>query len=341
MEWYYEKDGVQKGPIQESELKALHDQGAITSGNLVWREGMADWSSYEAVFNGAGREVSTQSVECPTCGARVAASELIPAGDKAVCPNCRDEYAQGLREGLKNPVRSAVSRGTGGMTPNGELRAEARAALSGYWLSAVGVVFLFQVVQQGAALIPIAGPIIQLLISGALTLGLYQFFMGLNRDEPVSVGTLFNGFSMFGQGLGIYFVMWIMISLAAIAAAIPGGLMMVYVMMQGTALPENDPIFIAGIFVAMVPAMIVWFYMFLRYSLAFFIANDTPELGVIASLKQSAQMMQGRKGKLFFLYLSFIGWHFLGILALGIGMLWSMSYMFAASAAFYDDLKEA
>jgi hypothetical protein len=50
---------------------------------------------------------------------------LIPAGARQVCPHCRDTYAQGLKEGVRNPIALVSGRGTGGATPNRELRAMA------------------------------------------------------------------------------------------------------------------------------------------------------------------------------------------------------------------------
>ena len=51
-------------------------------------------------------------------------------------------------------------------------------------------------------------------------------------------------------------------------------------------------------------------------------------------------MMKGHKFDLFFLHLSFIGWFFLSIFTLGIGLLWIMPYMLTAQAAFYQDVKK-
>lgn len=48
--------------------------------------------------------------------------------------------------------------------------------------------------------------------------------------------------------------------------------------------------------------------------------------------------MDGFKAKLFFLDLSFIGWHFLSIITFGIGYLWLTPYISATKAAFYQNL---
>ena len=50
-------------------------------------------------------------------------------------------------------------------------------------------------------------------------------------------------------------------------------------------------------------------------------------------------MMNGHKGKLFLLDLSFIGWIIVGALCCGIGTLWVAPYMQAAKTSFYEELK--
>jgi hypothetical protein len=41
--WYYIKDDQRKGPISESDIRGLVENGTITRDTLVWREGMSDW----------------------------------------------------------------------------------------------------------------------------------------------------------------------------------------------------------------------------------------------------------------------------------------------------------
>lgn len=338
MNWYYEKDGEQSGPVGDDALQELFNSGAITVENLVWKKGMADWEPYGQVF--AAASVLGPS-KCPTCGAHVDASALIPTGDRQVCPECRDQYAQGLREGMSQPVRIG-SRGTGGMTPNRELRAMARESLSGNWLLAALVTFLYLVLQQASGIIPLVGWLVQLAIAGPLALGYMAYMIGLIRREPVEVGSLFSGFSDFLRGFGIYFVTTVLASLAAFAAAIPGGIMLVLAFQaNGVDTFEAHPMFLPGLVVAIIPAVCVSVFMYLRYSLVYFIANDEPDRGAIATIRKSVEMMRGHKVKLLLLYLSFIGWFILGMMALFIGVFWSMAYMWAALAAFYEDLGEA
>ena len=54
---------------------------------------------------------------------------------------------------------------------------EARAALNGKWPFAIGTFFVMTLILIGASLIPIAGPILSLIITGPLVVG--AAFLGL------------------------------------------------------------------------------------------------------------------------------------------------------------------
>ena len=78
----------------------------------------------------------------------------------------------------------------------------------------------------------------------------------------------------------------------------------------------------------------------LSYSQTNYILRDYPELKNNAAIELSMAMMKGHKFDYFCLILSFIGWILLGILTLGIGLLWVSPYIATASAHFYEHVKE-
>jgi uncharacterized membrane protein len=289
MEWYYEKNGAQQGPVTEATLKSMIADGDLAASNLVWRQGMADWQSYAAVFP----------------------EEVVVALSRS-------------------PIEDASCSG---------LRREARAALSGHWWPSVLMTFVYGLLQQLAMVVPFLGVLISWAITGPMQLGFHAFFQGLIRRERVEVGTLFKGFERWGQGLGLFLLTTLLIVCASLAAMIPGGILLGYVFSE-SARPEESPLFLVALLVMLLPAVIAGNYMWLRYAMVYFIANDHPELGVLAVIRQSVERMRGHKWRLFVLSLSFIGWHILGVLALGFGLLWSTVYMFTAFAAFYDELRE-
>jgi hypothetical protein len=44
-DWYYLRAGQQTGPVSDDILRAMVERGEIHAGDLVWREGMAGWTS--------------------------------------------------------------------------------------------------------------------------------------------------------------------------------------------------------------------------------------------------------------------------------------------------------
>ena len=78
------------------------------------------------------------------------------------------------------------------------------------------------------------------------------------------------------------------------------------------------------------------------YSMSFYILQESKGKKTWkACLDESQFMMNGYKGKLFLLDLTFIGWYILGYLCLGIGLLWVNAYHQEARAHFYEELKAA
>ena len=75
-----------------------------------------------------------------------------------------------------------------------------------------------------------------------------------------------------------------------------------------------------------------------KYAMTPFLMMDNPHLSVKEAMYTSTMLMDGHKGELFLLGLSFIGWDLLAGLTLGIGHLWLNPYKNAAYACFYRNL---
>ena len=74
------------------------------------------------------------------------------------------------------------------------------------------------------------------------------------------------------------------------------------------------------------------------YAMAPYILLEDPYCSGREALQRSKAMMDGHKGELFCLDLSFFGWMLLSILTMGIGDLWLNPYMKASRASFYRNL---
>lgn len=188
-----------------------------------------------------------------------------------------------------------------------ELKANARQQLKGQWASAVGIVFLYNVLIALLNLfnfIPFLGTILIIILTAPFMLGLIIFSLKFKRDEEYSVSTLFDGFKQFASSLGLYLWMSLWIFLWMLLLIIPG----------------------------IIKAI--------SYSMSFYILADNPNVGVRNALSLSKQLMDGFKWKFVVMNLSFIGWAILSLLSLGIGFLWLMPYIQITLANFYDDVKE-
>ena len=75
------------------------------------------------------------------------------------------------------------------------------------------------------------------------------------------------------------------------------------------------------------------------YAMTGYILTDNPNIGANDAITKSRQMMRGHKWQLFCLDLSFIGWYIVGMLCLGIGLLWVAPYHEMARAHFYEELR--
>ena len=188
------------------------------------------------------------------------------------------------------------------MPTNKELRAFAREQLKGRWgnpvLGTFIYIFLFILVSS----IPIVGGIISFILTGPLFLGLMTFFLNFKRGKNPKIEEIFYGFKYFGSALLLNFLIVIFILLWALLLIIPG--------------------IIAC----------------LKYSMAYFVLSDNPNIGAKEAIEKSKAPMEGKKSQLFLLWLSFIGWGLCCILTLGIGFLWLLPYINVSMVNFYENL---
>ena len=211
------------------------------------------------------------------------------------------------------------------MQLNSELRAQARERLEGKWGTFVLMTFLMLVIQTILQIPGYIGSLLEILspenvlaslsfsnISNILSLlalplswGLTVSLLRNHREESVDLENLFEGFRR-GRYVRVFcalFLVNLFTFLWALLLIIPG-------IMKAFS-----------------------------YALTPYILLDEPELTAKQAITRSCEIMEGRRWKLFCLYLSFIGWGILSLLTFGIGFLWLAPYMNASIAAFYEDAR--
>lgn len=188
--------------------------------------------------------------------------------------------------------------------PASKIREIARNALAGYWKPVILGVVIYYLLTSGVEIVlnnffaftnpidlygqsivqklPYGGGIYQLIIGGPLELGFTIFLLTFFRKRKIDNTLLFEGFSRFGKALLLLVLMSVKIMLWSFLFVIPG--------------------------------IIAAF----RYSQAFYVLADNPDMPVSQCIKESCRIMAGNKGRYFYLQLTFIGWYILANIPSGI-----------------------
>lgn len=77
----------------------------------------------------------------------------------------------------------------------------------------------------------------------------------------------------------------------------------------------------------------------LAYSQTLFILKDNPDISIMNAITESENMMRGHKWEYFYLSLTFIGWMIVSIASLGLGLMYTLPYIYTTVVAYYEDLK--
>ena len=76
----------------------------------------------------------------------------------------------------------------------------------------------------------------------------------------------------------------------------------------------------------------------LFYAQAFYLLHDFPQYTAKELLKKSRRLMVHHKGRLFYIYVSFLPLILLGVLSFGLAFLWIIPYIAATETEFFLDL---
>lgn len=102
-------------------------------------------------------------------------------------------------------------------------------------------------------------------------------------------------------------------------------------------LPVDPALFLLYV-ILYLAGTIVLIYVSLMLSQVFYMMLDFPEYSASQLMKMSIRLMEGNKGRLFYIRLSFVPLVLLSFLSCGIALLWIYPYMEATYANFYLDL---
>ena len=239
-----------------------------------------------------------------------------------------------------------------------DFRTEARRKLDGKWGTAVCIVLAFCLISfatgfiqglfEGNSFISMVISITAIVIEMPLQFGLiYAFFKLFYGENVKAFDFLKLGFDNFAKSWQIsfrilgrvivpfilmivaYFIMayGIVISAAYTVASVFGG--------SAYSTGFGSLLIILG-FILLIASGIWLAVKSYYYQLSYIVACDNPDMLPKDCVLKSQELMTNRRGKLFCLQLSFVGWAILSVLTLGIGYLWLLPYIRVSTIAFYD-----
>ncbi len=217
MKWHYALNGEQRGPVTPEEFDRLVAAGIIVESTLVWHEGLTGWQPLRearpvptpAEVPSAPPVVGQDSpplagpaadrIRCLECGAYFPESEIIRFGPASVCAGCKTRHLQRLAEG------APAARPAGGRSTAEILSSPSEIRIGHHWDRAwaafrqrpglaIGATVVGYFIVLLASAIPLVSMVAPLFVQGPIFGGLFLVALGMLRNRPTELGTLFDGF---------------------------------------------------------------------------------------------------------------------------------------------------
>ncbi len=230
-----------------------------------------------------------------------------------------------------------------------ELKASAREHLLGHYGTVIGAFLIVAAITSAVTLAvslivdinTIPGTVIYYAImflvsvlTGLFSSGSAYLYLKLICGRPVSVGDLFYGFQLCPDKT-IIIQAWI--TLITYLSSLPQIILNCLILANIT---NTDKIlrYMLPYALSMILSGVVSVMLSLFYAQTYFLLHDFPQYTAKELLQKSRRLMVHHKGRLFYLYVSFLPLMLLGLLSCGLAMLWIIPYMAATEAEFFLDL---
>lgn len=247
-----------------------------------------------------------------------------------------------------------------------ETRKQARESLNGKWGTVVLITLVYLVYNLLVGIlsaIPVLGFIVDIaaiVFSMPIVYGFIMSMMKLKRGENVGYFDFFkDGFDNFKRAWCVTGRMLLKMIVPIILVIVALIIMIVSIVATfATAFTVGSSSALGGAVVGVgaltivayivILAAYVWLFIkSLTYGLSMFLAIDNPDMRPVDCVNRSKELMDGNKGRLFCLYLSFIGWiliaavlsliPFVGVIVPFLAMLVLLPYIEFASIIFYEN----
>ena len=167
------------------------------------------------------------------------------------------------------------------------------------------------------------------LIAAVFLLGMIQYTMNMCTGSPYKLSDVFYGFRSHPDKAIICKFLFIVAELVCLLPAILFGVLY-SINENGLLLIVASLFLVIGLVIAVIIHLTLYF--------VYYLILDYPDATVKELLQYCADMMNGHRIKLFYLYASFLPMYALGILSLGIGLFFVEPYVNVTLAQFYLDV---
>ena len=167
------------------------------------------------------------------------------------------------------------------------------------------------------------------LIGAVFLLGMIQYTLNMCTGNPYKLSDVFYGFRSHPDKAIICKFLFIVAEVVCLLPAILFGVLY-SINENGLLLIVAALFFVIGLVIAVIIHLTLYF--------VYYLILDYPDATVKELLLYCANMMKGQRIKLFYLYASFLPMYTLGILSLGIGLLFVEPYVNVTLAQFYLDV---
>lgn len=167
------------------------------------------------------------------------------------------------------------------------------------------------------------------LLSGIFILGLTRFFLHLACNRPYRITDIFYGFrSHTDKALAVRFFILTM----QLLVLFPCLLCVAFYRIK-----ETSTLFLLTC-VTMVIGGILYTYISLLYSQAYYIMLDFPGYSTRQIMSTSRRVMKGNKARFFYMEVTLLPYYLLGLLSCGVAFFWVAPYVQMICTNFYLDL---
>lgn len=307
-------DGKEYGPVPVDRVRDWMAGGRANAQTRIRRDGENEWTTIGALPEFADQVAAASAPPPPPAAAP---TEAAPAA--AAAPDTRD--ARTIADDLINHAPLIDVFGCLGRSFD---------LWKSNFLPIVGATFIVMIILGAMSFIPVLGAIAGMLLTGVFYGGLYYYYLGLMRGEPREISDVFAGFQ---RALGPLILAGLFITLLTFAVVLvflgPWLGAIFYFARDG----QPSPALLAGLFLFMLPAI----YLGIAWSFTFPLVIDKG-LPAWTAMEVSRRVVTRQWFRVFFVTLLGALLSMLGLIALFIGIFFTMPLVFGSVLYAYEDL---